>query len=62
MLLHSAYIFLTLQVQGKQLSTVVLEGYLYAGVSLCSLCGFTIFFGMRAAFGLDACCLFPQCV
>ena len=24
--------------------------------------GLLFVFGMRAAFGLDACCLFPQCV
>lgn len=39
-----------------------MEGYLYAGVSLGSLCGFTFFFGIRAAFGLYACCLFLQYV
>ena len=43
------------------LSPVVLEGYLYVGVSLCSLCGFNIF-GARAVLSMDACCLFPQCV
>lgn len=36
--------------------------YLYAGVLLGSLCGFTVFFGVRATFGVDVCCLFPQCV
>ena len=39
----------------------ILEGYLYEGASLCSLCGFNIF-GTRAAFSLYACCLFPQLV
>ena len=39
-----------------------MEGYLYAEVSLSGLCGFTGFFCLRIAFGLDACCLFPQCV
>ena len=29
--------------------------------SLCSLHGFNIS-GARAVFGMDACCLFPQCV
>ena len=40
---------------------MVLEGYLYVGVSLCNLCGFNIF-GASAVFSMDACCLFPQCV
>ena len=40
---------------------MVLEGYLYVRVSLCSLCAFNIF-GVRAVFSIDACRLFPQCV
>ena len=38
---------------------MVLDGYLYVGLSLCSLCGFNIF-GVRAVFSMDACRLFPQ--
>ena len=41
----------------RKLSTVVLDSYLHAAVSLCNLCGFNTF-GMRAAFSLDAFCLF----
>ena len=45
----------------KRLSTVVLECYLYVGVSLCSFCGFNFFFfGRRTVLGFDACHLFPQ--
>ena len=46
----------------KQLSTVVLEGYLYVGLSLCSFCGFIIIiiFGRRTVLGFDVCHLFPQ--
>ena len=40
---------------------MVLEGYLYVGSSLCSLCEFNIF-DVRAVFIMDACRLFPQCV
>ena len=40
---------------------MVLEGDLYVGASLCSLCGFNIF-GARAVISIDACHLFPQCV
>ena len=41
---------------------MVLKDYLYAGASLHSLCGIIIFFGVKTAFGLNACCLFLQCV
>ena len=44
----------------KQLSSVVLEGYLYEGVSLHNLCGFWYIFGVRTVFGLDACLPFPR--
>lgn len=37
----------------------VLKGYLHVGMSLSSLCGFTVF-GMRAVFSVDAYCVFPQ--
>ena len=40
---------------------MVLEGYLYVRVSLCSFFGFNIFSG-RAVFSMDVCCLFPQLV
>ena len=38
-----------------------LEGCLYVGTALCSLCGFSIFW-VRVVFSMNACCLFPQCV
>ena len=41
---------------------MVLKDYLYAGASLHSLCGIIIFFGVKTAFGLNACYVFPQCV
>lgn len=37
----------------KQLSTPVLEGYLYVGVSLHSMYGFSVY-GMRVDFSMDA--------
>ena len=43
----------------KQISTVVLEGYLYAGTS-CMSCVGLIFFWCEPFFGLDICCLCPQ--
>ena len=38
---------------------MALEGYLYVGSSLSSLCGFNIF-GGRALLSMGACWLFPQ--
>lgn len=58
-LLNFTYIALILWVWEKQSSIAVLEGYLSAGASLHTLCGFTIF-GMKPGFSLDTCCLFPQ--
>ena len=43
------------------MTTVVLEGYLYVGVSLCTLSGFNTF-DVRAVFSMGACRHFPQCV
>ena len=40
---------------------MVLKGYFYVGVSLCSLCESNIF-GVRAFLSLDAYHIFPQCV
>lgn len=38
---------------------MVLKGCFYVGGSLCSLFASDIF-GVRAVFGMDACCIFPQ--
>lgn len=43
----SIYLYFSYSVNFEEVSTVVLESYLYGGVSLHSLCGFNIF-GVRA--------------
>ena len=43
------------------MSTVVLEGYLYVGATMCNFCRFSIFC-VRAIFSMDACHLFIQCM
>lgn len=39
---------------------MVLKDCFYVGASFCSLCESTVF-GLRAVFGMDDCCVFPQC-
>ena len=57
----SFYLYFSYSVSLGEMTTVVLEGYLYVGVSLCTLSGFNTF-DVRAVFSMGACRHFPQCV